>query len=81
MDGSGFNLKLWAEIHLFSKMSVIYPEHVDSRKTKSTASALLDWFSTSARDLPWRRTRNPYAIWVSEIMLADTDGQVAVLHG
>src|SRR5208283_1722563 len=33
---------------------------------------LLDWFSKNARDLPWRRTRDPYAIWVSEIMLQQT---------
>jgi A/G-specific adenine glycosylase len=33
---------------------------------------LLDWFAYHARDLPWRRTRDPYAIWVSEIMLQQT---------
>jgi A/G-specific adenine glycosylase len=33
---------------------------------------LLAWFSQNARDLPWRRTRDPYAIWVSEIMLQQT---------
>ena len=33
---------------------------------------LLDWFERNARDLPWRRTRDPYAIWVSEIMLQQT---------
>lgn len=33
---------------------------------------LLDWFAASARELPWRRTRDPYAIWVSEIMLQQT---------
>ena len=33
---------------------------------------MLDWFAVSARDLPWRRTRDPYAIWVSEIMLQQT---------
>ncbi len=33
---------------------------------------MLDWFHANARDLPWRRTRNPYAIWVSEIMLQQT---------
>jgi len=33
---------------------------------------LLAWFDRSARDLPWRRTRDPYAIWVSEIMLQQT---------
>jgi A/G-specific adenine glycosylase len=34
--------------------------------------ALLSWFTANARDLPWRRTRDPYAIWVSEIMLQQT---------
>jgi A/G-specific adenine glycosylase len=34
--------------------------------------ALLRWFAEHARDLPWRRTRDPYAIWVSEIMLQQT---------
>ena len=33
---------------------------------------LLAWFAQNARDLPWRRTRDPYAIWVSEIMLQQT---------
>ncbi|MET0341488.1 MAG: A/G-specific adenine glycosylase [Polyangiales bacterium] len=35
-------------------------------------SALLAWYDAHARDLPWRRTRDPYAIWVSEIMLQQT---------
>jgi A/G-specific adenine glycosylase len=30
------------------------------------------WFQVNRRDLPWRRTRNPYAIWVSEVMLQQT---------
>ena len=34
--------------------------------------ALLDWYDTNARDLPWRRTNDPYAIWLSEIMLQQT---------
>jgi A/G-specific adenine glycosylase len=33
---------------------------------------LLAWFERQARDLPWRRTRDPYRIWVSEIMLQQT---------
>ena len=33
---------------------------------------LVDWFARNARDLPWRRTQDPYAIWVSEIMLQQT---------
>ena len=34
--------------------------------------SLLAWFAQNARDLPWRHTRDPYAIWVSEIMLQQT---------
>src|SRR5919201_3796876 len=33
---------------------------------------LLDWFGEHGRDLPWRRTRDPYAILVSEVMLQQT---------
>ncbi len=36
------------------------------------AAALLDWYAQHARPLPWRRNRDPYAIWVSEIMLQQT---------
>lgn len=35
-------------------------------------SGLLHWYRHNQRDLPWRRTRDPYAIWVSEIMLQQT---------
>jgi A/G-specific adenine glycosylase len=40
--------------------------------TARVRAALLDWYDVSARDLPWRRTRDPYAIWVSEVMLQQT---------
>ena len=33
---------------------------------------LLDWYAAHGRDLPWRRTRDPYAILVSEVMLQQT---------
>ncbi|HEJ83311.1 MAG TPA: A/G-specific adenine glycosylase, partial [Desulfobacteraceae bacterium] len=33
---------------------------------------ILDWYGHNQRDLPWRHTRNPYNIWVSEIMLQQT---------
>ncbi len=33
---------------------------------------LLEWFRRSQRDLPWRRTKDPYRIWLSEIMLQQT---------
>ena len=40
--------------------------------------SLLSWFSANARDLPWRRTRDPYAIWVSEIMLQQTQVKTVI---
>lgn len=43
------------------------------------ARSLLAWFDAYARDLPWRRTRDLYSIWVSEIMLQQT--QVATVIG
>jgi A/G-specific adenine glycosylase len=33
---------------------------------------LLDWYKENSRDLPWRQTSDPYAIWVSEVMLQQT---------
>ena len=38
----------------------------------SLRTALLNWYDANKRDLPWRRTEDPYAIWVSEIMLQQT---------
>lgn len=35
-------------------------------------SSLLAWYGREARDLPWRRTRDPYTVWVSEIILQQT---------
>jgi A/G-specific adenine glycosylase len=40
--------------------------------SSSLPAALLQWYSREARDLPWRRTRDPYAILVSEVMLQQT---------
>ncbi|MBP3828895.1 MAG: A/G-specific adenine glycosylase [Bacteroidaceae bacterium] len=35
-------------------------------------TALLDWFAHYGRELPWRQTRDPYAIWLSEVILQQT---------
>jgi A/G-specific adenine glycosylase len=40
--------------------------------------SLLAWFSRVKRPLPWRRTRDPYAIWVSEVMLQQTTVPVVI---
>lgn len=41
-------------------------------------SLLLTWFAQNARDLPWRRTQDPYGIWVSEIMLQQTQVKTVI---
>ncbi len=41
---------------------------------------LVSWYRTNGRDLPWRRTRDPYAILVSEVMLQQTQVQRAMLY-
>src|SRR5271156_6880457 len=45
------------------------------RKPRSLAtfqSNLLTWFRAHQRDLPWRESRDPYRIWIAEIMLQQT---------
>jgi A/G-specific adenine glycosylase len=39
---------------------------------RKVSDSLLLWFSEHARDLPWRRNRTPYRVWVSEVMLQQT---------
>jgi A/G-specific adenine glycosylase len=49
-----------------------------SSKIQLLVPALLDWFALNARDLPWRRTLDPYGIWVSEIMLQQTQVKTVI---
>ncbi len=51
---------------------------VHVRHAKIRAERLMEWFAVSARDLPWRRTRDPYGIWVSEIMLQQTQVKTVI---
>lgn len=45
---------------------------MDDRTLRRFRRSLSHWYTHAARDLPWRRTRDPYAIWISEIMLQQT---------
>ncbi|MEI6157932.1 MAG: A/G-specific adenine glycosylase, partial [Atribacterota bacterium] len=36
------------------------------------AKCLVDWFATHQRNIPWRKDYSPYQIWISEIMLQQT---------
>ena len=48
------------------------PDQLSASRTESIQQTLLTWFAAQARDLPWRRTRDPYQILVSEVMLQQT---------
>ena len=48
------------------------PFHIAPATVNAFHRALPRWYRRHRRDLPWRRTRDPYAIWVSEVMLQQT---------
>jgi A/G-specific adenine glycosylase len=49
------------------------PAGVPARRTLAALRAkLLDWFDANRRDLPWRKNRDAYRVWVSEVMLQQT---------
>jgi A/G-specific adenine glycosylase len=50
----------------------------DRKRYTRVRQVLLTWYSINARDLPWRRTGDPYAIWLSEIMLQQTRVPTAI---
>jgi A/G-specific adenine glycosylase len=45
---------------------------VDTPTRRAFQVALMRWYRRNKRDLPWRRTRDPYKVWVSEVMLQQT---------
>jgi A/G-specific adenine glycosylase len=48
------------------------PFHIPPATVNAFQRDLCHWYRRHKRDLPWRRTRDPYAIWISEIMLQQT---------
>jgi A/G-specific adenine glycosylase len=59
-------------------MEVWYPRMESKQDEANFREKLLAWFDAHARDLPWRQTHDPYAIWVSETMLQQTRVSVVV---
>lgn len=47
-------------------------------RAREIATAIATYYAAARRDLPWRRSRDPYAIWVSEIMLQQTRVQTVI---
>jgi len=55
-----------------------YKEPLNESELKQFRESLLNWFQTYQRDLPWRKNRDPYRIWISEIMLQQTRVAAAI---
>jgi A/G-specific adenine glycosylase len=51
---------------------------LNARELATFRKQLLNWFRQFQRDLPWRRTRDPYRVWLSEIMLQQTRVAAAI---
>ena len=56
----------------------LLPSTPTRRTIAALVPALLEWFTTNARALPWRKTHDPYAVWVSEIMLQQTQVKTVI---
>ena len=62
---------------MLAKPRMRLSERLSERKV-SLRRCLLAWFRRNARDLPWRRTRDPYRIWLSEVLLQQTRIETAL---
>lgn len=60
----------WAAGHLRSFYGIV--ACMEDTSLQTAAHALQDWYAQNARELPWRSDPQPYAVWVSEIMLQQT---------
>ncbi len=54
--------------------------HLDTNARRRWRRRLLAWYDRNARDLPWRQFRDPYHIWLSEVMLQQTRVGAVVEH-
>src|SRR5271165_5459975 len=52
----------------------------DSTDRRRFQRRLLNWFDQNKRDLPWRQDRDPYRVWLSEIMLQQTRVAAVIGH-
>ncbi len=48
------------------------------KRIQAFQKTLLDWYDHHKRDLPWRKDHDPYHIWISEIMLQQTQVQTVI---
>jgi A/G-specific adenine glycosylase len=61
-------------------MSALQSENHEKNQRPGFRRRLLAWYDANARDLPWRKDRDPYRVWVSEIMLQQTRVAAVIEH-
>ena len=61
-----------------SRKSRFGSENTRGERLAFFVETLVEWFGLNGRDLPWRRTRDPYKILVSEIMLQQTNVDIVI---
>lgn len=71
-------LSLSISTKLFLVAETDQPLYMRINYLNSTRGALLRWYDQHRRALPWRRTRDPYAIWIAETMLQQTQVKTAL---
>ncbi len=60
------------ELNRDNSMTEAEPRLITPRRVRHFRQRLLDWYDRHHRAYPWRRTADPYAVWVSEVMLQQT---------
>jgi len=65
-----------------AQMSVLWYDSrmEDDMNRENFTGLVLDWYDAGHRDLPWRRTKDAYRIWISEIMLQQTRAETVVSY-
>ena len=62
-----------------TKPQPVSGSHPDSQP-RHFRKSLLAWYDLHRRDLPWRESRDPYRVWLSEIMLQQTRVAAVIAH-
>jgi A/G-specific adenine glycosylase len=74
--GPGWTYNTYISIR--SRKSVLNKKTVQTKQTRAIGRALLAWYAKHRRELPWRSSQDPYAVWVSEMMLQQTQVRTVI---
>ena len=64
--------KVWVSRFFFLSLSSLKEEAIKMKEHHPFTNTILNWYARNGRELPWRGTGDPYAVWLSEIILQQT---------